>query len=176
MQQMTSRMKSFPPDPSKAWVSGIEKASGETQNQGKLAEFLMFFVSRMSILFDGDNFKSDVSDKLLHRLASVDSEQVQKWKVEYDKVLGQNMNKVPIAFILLPVDRFYESDRYMTDRAGIYRERLKQLSKEDVKRWIDEIDQYGGSELDGAMNIILIDEFFNGERFDKETYNALLNK
>jgi hypothetical protein len=45
---------------------------------------------------------------------------------------------------------------------------LKQLTAEDVSLWKDKVDQFGGTELDAAVNIILLDDYFDKEQFQRD--------
>jgi hypothetical protein len=143
-------------------------------NRTTPAQFLVLLTERMSILYDGTKFRQDMSDKLLKRLASIKPEQFQRWKENFDNILGGDINKVYIATTLIPVDKLFESDQYSDVRAVQYIQRLTHLSKDSVKRWIGEIDRYRGTELDAALNIVLIDEFFDNNVFNAGAYDAML--
>ena len=51
---------------------------------------------------------------------------------------------------------------------------MTQLSAADVALWMDKVDQYGGTRLDAAMNIILLDDYFDKEIFQRDKYDAAI--
>ena len=195
----TARMNSLNSHPeAKAWDEQMEKATGNTfsrmsfggsldtvlalvedvDDRGEISSirtYGMFLTTRLSILYDKTSFRPDISEKLLRRLGSIKPSHIEKWKRECDRVLKESKSKVFLAGVLVSVDRFYENDQYSTARAEKYVQRLSQLSKEAVKKWLENVDQYKGTELDAAMNIILIDEFFDKEKFDYNKYVSILN-
>ena len=63
---------------------------------------------------------------------------------------------------------------YSPDRPKKYLARLKQLTADDVALWLDKVDQFRGTRLDGATNIILLDDFFDDERFQRDKFKAAI--
>ena len=51
---------------------------------------------------------------------------------------------------------------------------MKQLIADDVLLWRDKVDEWGGTKLDAAMNIILLDEFFENEKFQRDKFQAAI--
>ncbi|MEZ6134468.1 MAG: protein kinase [Pirellulaceae bacterium] len=58
--------------------------------------------------------------------------------------------------------------------AGKYRKRLSRLSKQDIAAWRSKVDRFGGTKLDAAMNIILLDDYFVDEAFQDGDFAATL--
>lgn len=55
-----------------------------------------------------------------------------------------------------------------------YRKRLSQLAKQDIASWRSKVDRFGGTKLDAAMNIILLDDYFVDETFQDGDFSATL--
>ena len=51
---------------------------------------------------------------------------------------------------------------------------MQQLTADDVKLWQDKVDQWGGTRLDAAMNIILLDDYFDKETFQRDKFQAAI--
>ena len=49
---------------------------------------------------------------------------------------------------------------------------MKQLTADDVALWKDKVDEFGGTRLDAAMNIILLDDHFDKEKFQRDKFQA----
>ncbi|TWT41297.1 Serine/threonine-protein kinase PrkC [Thalassoglobus neptunius] len=62
----------------------------------------------------------------------------------------------------------------VSNSAVKYRERLAQLSKQDIASWRSKVDRFGGTKLDAAMNIILLDDYFVNETFQDGDFAATL--
>ena len=80
--------------------------------------------------------------------------------------------RVPL--VLIPVDALYEGQKYSAERAKKYLARLKQLTADDVALWLDKVDEFGGTRLDAAMNIILLDDYFDKETFQRDKFKAAI--
>jgi len=48
------------------------------------------------------------------------------------------------------------------------------LTAEDVSLWKNKVDQFGGTELDAAVNIILLDDYFDKEKFQRDKFKAAI--
>lgn len=76
--------------------------------------------------------------------------------------------------VLIPVDALYDGQKYSPNRANKYLNRLMQLTAEDVALWQAKVDQWGGTKLDAAVNIILLDDFFDREKFLRDKFRAAI--
>ena len=52
--------------------------------------------------------------------------------------------------------------------------RLKQLTADDVSLWKDKVDEFGGTRLDAAMNISLLDGYFDKEQFQRDKFKTAI--
>ena len=93
---------------------------------------------------------------------------------EYSYLAGGPPWAVPL--VLIPVDALHEGQKYSVERGKKYLARLKQLTKDDVALWRDKIDKFGGTELDAAVNIILLDDFFSKEQFQRDKFKAAVER
>ena len=53
---------------------------------------------------------------------------------------------------------------------------MKQLTADDVALWLDKVDAFGGTRLDAAMNIILLDDYFDKEKFQRDKFKAAIEE
>ena len=51
---------------------------------------------------------------------------------------------------------------------------MPQLTGEDVSLWKDKVDRFGGTELDAAVNIILLDDYFDREQFQRDKFKGAI--
>jgi hypothetical protein len=79
-----------------------------------------------------------------------------------------------VPLVLIPVDALHEGQKYSTERARKYLARIKHLTADDVSLWKDKVDEFGGTELDAAMNIILLDDYFDKEKFQRDKFKAAI--
>ena len=70
--------------------------------------------------------------------------------------------------------RSHENQKYSADRGKKYQARLKHLTAEDVSLWKDKVDKFGGTVLDAAVNIILLDDYFDNEQFQRDKFKAAI--
>src|SRR5439155_15669907 len=107
------------------------------------------------------------------------------WKEAFEallrKEIGQTDTRIyaggpawAVPLVLIPVDALHEGPKYSVERGKKYRARLKQLTAEDVSLWKDKVDKFGGTELDAAVNIILLDDFFAKEKFQRDKFKVAI--
>ena len=141
-----------------------------------LARFNMFLTVRMSLLFPEDEFDAQVSGRLLGRLVTLQPADVKCWKQAMDKALGKSVNEVILALLLLPVDPLFVDGKYTATSAEPYLSRLSQVPTSAISDWMEKVDRHGGLEVDAAVNIILVDQFFPDGSFSPKAFSAALNK
>ena len=52
--------------------------------------------------------------------------------------------------------------------------RLGQLTPHDISIWRSNVDRYGGTKIDSATNIVLLDDYFVDDTFQRASYEATL--
>ena len=150
------------------------------------------FVIRMSVAFDDLKWNATVADKLYERartmpdggsqslegsvrIAAEEGNRIKQiGQDEYSYLAGGPPWAVPL--VLIPVDALHEGQKYSVERGKKYLARLKQLTKDDVALWRDKVDKFGGTELDAAVNIILLDDFFDKEQFQRDKFKAAVER
>jgi len=134
-----------------------------------------YLVTRVSVAFDGLKWNAKSADNLFQRAQTMPPSEAKVWKEAIETLLNQEIErayKVPL--VLIPVDALHEGQKYSAERAKKYLARMKQLTADDVSLWRDKVDEFGGTELDAAMNIILLDDYFDKEKFQRDKFKAAI--
>jgi hypothetical protein len=79
-----------------------------------------------------------------------------------------------VPLVLIPIDALHEGQKYSAECGKKYLARLKQLTAENVSLWKDKVDRFWGTELDAAVNIILLDPYFDKELFQRDKFKAAI--
>jgi hypothetical protein len=186
MNKVRKRLEAAPTEDLEKWVVELErimdqKLDGELAKQGCRT----YFVTRVSVAFDDWKWKAQIADKLFQRAQTLPASEAKVWKEAFEallkKEIGQTDDAVldggpayDVPLVLIPVDALHEGQKYSVERGKKYLARLKQLTADDVSLWRDKVDQFGGRALDAAVNIILLDDFFDNERFQREKLKAAI--
>jgi hypothetical protein len=93
---------------------------------------------------------------------------------EFSNLAGGPPWAVPL--VLISVDALHDRQKYSVEHSKKYLARLKQLTKDDVSLWSDKVDKFGGTKLDAAVNLILLDEFFGKESFQRDKFKAAVER
>ncbi|MHB1560083.1 MAG: hypothetical protein ACYC61_21745 [Isosphaeraceae bacterium] len=168
------------------WIVELERIM-DAKLEGDLARQACrtYFVMRMSVAFDDLKWDAEASDRLLKRAHTMLAFEARAWKMAFESVLKKEIGQTATEFadgglsyavplVLVPVDALHDGPRYNVARGKKYRARLEQLTAEDVTLWKDRVDPFGGTALDAAVNIILLDDFFDGEQFQQPRYRAAI--
>jgi len=51
---------------------------------------------------------------------------------------------------------------------------MRRLTADDVSLWRDKVDEFRGTTLDAAVNIILLDDYFENEKFQRDKFKAAI--
>lgn len=186
LNQATKRLESAPPEKLEKWVSELERLMGQKLDGDLVKQACRtYFVAHVSMAFDDLKWSDGVADILFLRAQNLPTAEVKAWKEAFEallkKQIGQTDKEVldggpayAVPLVLIPVDAFHKGQKYSTERGKKYRERLKQLTAEDVSLWKGKVDKFGGTELDAAVNILLLDDFFEKEKFQRDKFNAAI--
>jgi hypothetical protein len=184
LKQAAKRLESVPAEDLDRWVAELERITDQ-KLEGELAKQACrtYFVSRMSVAFEGLEWNAKAADKLFRRARTMPASEAKAWKEAFEallkKEIGQTATEnraggpayaVPLA--LIPVEALHEGRAYSTERGKKYRARLTQLTAADVSLWKDKVDEFGGTELDAAVNITLLDDYFDKEQFRRDKFKA----
>jgi RNA polymerase sigma factor (sigma-70 family) len=184
VRKMTVRLQSAPAGELDKWVAELErlmdqKLEGELTKQGCRT----YFVTRMSEAFNHLQWNANAADNLFKRLQSMPASEAKAWQQTFEAVLQKKIGQTDkttcdggpayaVPLVLIPMDAFHEGQTYSAERGKKYRARLRQLTAEDVSLWHDKVDQFGGTKLDAAVNIILLDNYFDKEKFQRDSFKA----
>ena len=176
MSRVSRRLEAAPEKDLDKWVAELErimdvKLDAWTDKQG----WRSTFVTRMSVAFDGFNWNAGAADNLIARAQTIPASEAKAWKEALEALLDKEVEPAcAVPLVLIPVDALYVGQEYSAERAKKYRARLKQLTAGDVALWKDRVGEFGGRELDAAMNIILLDDYFENEEFQRDKFEAAI--
>ncbi len=184
LKQATQRLEAAPADDLNKWVAELERLMDQ-KLAGDLAPLACrtYFVTRMSRAFDEFKWNAKAADLLFRRAQSMPPAEAKLWREAFEalltKQIGQNDKEIldggpayAVPLVLIPVDGLHRDQKYSAERGKKYRQRLKQLTAEDVSLWKDKVDQFAGTDLDAAVNVILLDEFFAKEQFHRSKFQS----
>jgi hypothetical protein len=184
LKKASKRLEAAPQKDLDRWVVELERIM-DSKLDGDLVKQACrtHFVTRMSLAFDGLEWNPRAANNLLKRARTMPASEAKAWKEAFEtllkKKIGQTDKEVldggpayAVPLVLIPVDALHEGQKYSAERGKKYRARLKQLTADDVALWIDKVDQFGGTNLDAAVNIILLDDFFDKEKFQRDRFKA----
>ena len=168
----TQRLNAAPPAELDKWVAELEritdsKFNSDVQRQGCRTDF----VNQMSVAFNGLQWNAKVAEKLFRRAQSIPTSEALVWTDTLEALLKKKFQYTHVVpLVLIPVDALYVDEKYSTEQGDKYLARLKRLTAADVARWKDEVDEFGGTEVDAAMNIVLSEAYFKEETFQRDKF------
>jgi hypothetical protein len=186
VEKASKRLEAVPAEDLDKWVVELERIM-DKQLEGGLAKQACrtYFVNRVSVAFDDLKWNAKTADNLFQRAQTMPPTEAKAWKKAFEallkKEIGQTDKEVSdggpayaVALVLIPVEVLHEGPKYSAARGKKYRARLKQLTAADVSLWQEKVDQFGGTELDAAVNIILLDDYFDNEKFQRDKFKAAI--
>lgn len=186
LKKATKRLESAPAGDLDKWVVELERIMDKTLDSDLAKQACRtYFVSRISVAFDDLKWNAKVADNLFQRARTMPTAEAKVWKAAFEmllkKEIGQTANTnlaggpaYAVPLVLIPIDALHEGQKYSTERGKKYMARLKQLTAEDVALWEDKVDKFGGTGLDAAVNIILLNDYFDKELFHRDKYKAAI--
>ena len=135
--------------------------------------------------FDDLKWNAKTADNLFQRARTMPASEAKVWKEAFEALLKKKIGQTDtdnyaggpacaVPLVLIPVDALHEGQKYSAERGKKYLARLKQLTADDVSLWKDKVDKFGGTELDAAVNIILLDDYFDKEQFQRDKFKAAI--
>jgi hypothetical protein len=184
----TKRLEAAPAKDLDKWVVELERIIGKQLKDGFPSARQVCrtdFVSHLSLAFDGVKWNAKSADNLFQRAQTLPASEAKVWKEAFEALLKEEIGQTDttvadggaewaVPLVLIPVDALYEGQKYSAQRAKKYLARLKQLTADDVSLWKDKVDQWGGTRLDAAVNIILLDDYFDHEKFQRDKFQAAI--
>ncbi|HZY84387.1 MAG TPA: hypothetical protein VFE78_06125 [Gemmataceae bacterium] len=186
LNKVRKRLEAAPSKDLDKWVVELERIMGRKLEGGLAKQACRtYLVTRMSVAFDDLKWNARAADNLFRRARTMPASEAKAWKEALEALLKKEIGQTDtrnyvggpayaVPLVLIPVEALHEGQKYSAARGKKYRARLKQLTAEDVSLWKDKVDQFGGTELDAAVNIILLDDYFDKERFRRDKFKAVV--
>jgi hypothetical protein len=184
LNKVRKRLEAAPAQALDKWVVELERIMGK-KLQGELAKQACrtYFVTRMSVAFNDWKWNAKAADNLFKRARTMPAPEAKVWKEAFEALLKKEIGQTAtrnyaggpayaVPLVLIPVDALHEGQKYSAARGKKYLARLKQLTADDVALWQDKVDKFGGTKLDAAVNIILLDGYFDKEQFRRDKFKA----
>ena len=154
------------------WLVELERIMDKELDGGLAKQACRtYFVTRMSVAFDDLKWNAKAADNLLRRARTMPATEARVWKEAFEALLKKEIGQTAttnydggpayaVPLVLIPIDALHEREKYSAERGKKYLARLKQLTAEDVSLWKGKVDKFGGTKLDAAVNIVLLNEYF----------------
>ncbi len=176
LREAAKRLETSPQVALDKWVAELERITDnkfetDIERQG----FRTDFVNHMSVAFDGLTWNTETADKLFQRAQTMPTSAAKAWNEAFEKLLNQELQYAHVVpLVLIPVDALHDGTTYTVERSNKYLARVNQLTADDITLWKNAVDEFGGTKLDAAMNIILLDDYFDKEKFERSKFIAAL--
>lgn len=188
LRQATKRLEAVPAEDLEKWVVELERITDKKLKDGVASARQACrtdFVTRLSVAFDDLEWNAKTAGNLFKRAQTLSASEAKVWKEAFEVLLKKEIGQTDttlspggpewaVPLVLIPVDALHEGQKYSPERGKKYLARLKQLAVEDVALWKDMVDQFGGTQLDAAVNIILLDDFFEKEKFQRDKFKTAI--
>jgi hypothetical protein len=185
MEKVRKRLDSAPREDLDKWVAELERIMDKKLEGLARQGCRTYFVTRVSVAFDDLKWNAEATDKLYRRAQTMPASETKAWKEAFEALLKKEIGQTDaevydggpayaVPLVLIPVDALHEGQKYSTARGKKYLARLKQLTADDISLWMDKVDAFGGTKLDAAVNIILLDEYFDKELFERDKFKAAI--
>ena len=186
IKKATKRLQAVPKEDLEKWVVELERIMDTKLKDGVPSARQACrtdFVIHLSVAFDDLNWNAKTADDLFKRAQTMPASEAKVWKEAFEALLKKEIGQTDttilaagpawaVPLVLIPVDALHEGQKYSAERGKKYLARLKQLTADDVALWRGKVDKFGGTELDAAVNIILLDDFFDNEKFQRDNFRA----
>lgn len=188
IEKARKRLEAVPAEDLEKWVVELERIMNKKLKDGVPSARQVCrtdFVIHLSVAFDDLKWNAKTADDLFKRAQTMPASEANIWKEAFEalmkKEIGQTDTEVldggpawAVPLVLIPVDAFHEGQKYSAERGKKYLARLKQLTADDVSLWKDKVDEFGGTQLDAAVNIVLLDDYFDKEKFQRDKFRAAI--
>lgn len=184
-RKATKRLETAEKDLDK-WLVELERIMDKKLDGGLAKQACRtYFVTRVSVAFDDLKWNAKTADNLFKRAQTMPASEAKVWKEAFEALLKKEIGQTDttnyaggpayaVPLVLIPVEALHEGQKYSAERGKKYLARMKQLTADDVSLWRDKVDEFGGTELDAAVNIILLDDYFDNEKFQRDKFKAAI--
>jgi hypothetical protein len=181
-------LEAVPKEDLEKWVVELERIMDKKLKDGVPSARQVCrtdFVIHLSVAFDDLQWNAKPADDLFKRAQTMPASEAKVWKEAFEALLKKEIGQTDttnyaggpawaVPLVLIPVEALHEGQKYSAERGQKYRARLKELTADDVSLWKDKVDKFGGTELDAAVNIILLDGYFDKEQFQRDKFKAAI--
>jgi hypothetical protein len=188
LNKVRRRLEAVPKEDLEKWVVELERILDKKLKDGVPSARQACrtdLAIHLSVAFDNLEWNAKTADDLFERAQTMPASEAKVWKEAFEtllkKQIGQTDTRIyaggpawAVPFVLIPVDALHEGQKYSVKRGNKYLARMKQLTADDVSLWKDKVDKFGGTELDSAVNIILLDDYFGKEQFQRDKFKAAI--
>jgi hypothetical protein len=188
LNKVRERLEAVPKEDLEKWVVELERIMDQKLKDGLPSARQTCrtdFVIHLSVAFDDLKWNAKAADDLFQRAQTMPASEAKVWKEAFEALLKKKIGQTDttllvggpawaVPLVLIPVDALHEGRKYSVERGKKYLSRLKQLTADEVSLWKNKVDQFGGTELDAAVNIILLDDYFDKEMFQREKFKAAI--
>jgi hypothetical protein len=185
LNKVRKRLEAVPEKDLDKWVVELErimdkKLDGEINEGSEKQACRTYFVTHVSAAFDDLKWNAKTADNLFQRAQTMPPSEAKVWKEAFEALLKNERTVLlieeayAVPLVLIPVEALHEGQKYSAERGKKYLARMKQLTADDVSLWKDKADEFGGTKLDAAVNIILLDDYFDKEMFQRDKFKAAI--
>ena len=188
LNKVRRRLEAVPKEDLEKWVVELERIMDKKLKDGVPSARQACrtdFVIHLSVAFDNLTWNAKTAGDLFERAQTMPASEAKVWKEAFEVLLKKEIGQTDtrsyaggpawaVPLVLIPVDALHEGQKYSAERGKKYLGRLKQLTAEDISLWKDKVDIFGGTELDAAVNIILLDDYFDKELFQRDQFKAAI--
>jgi len=188
LNKVRKRLEAGPKEDLEKWVVELERIMDKKLKDGVPSARQACrtdFVIHLSVAFDNLTWNAKTADDLFERARTMPASEARVWKEAFEvllkKKIGQTDREIyaggpawAVPLVLIPVDALHEGQKYSAERGKKYLARLRQLTAEDISLWKDKVDKFGGTKLDAAVNIILLDDYFDKGLFRRDKFKAAI--
>jgi hypothetical protein len=188
IEKARKRLEAVPKEDLEKWVVELERIMDKKLKDGLPSARQTCrtdFVIHVSVAFDDLKWNAKTADDLFKRAQTMPATEAKVWKEAFEVLLKKEIGQTDtthfaggpawaVPLVLIPVDALHEGRKYSAERGKKYLTRLKQLTAQDISLWKDKVDKFEGTELDAAVNIILLDGYFDKELFQRDKFTAAI--
>jgi hypothetical protein len=188
LNKVRKRLEAVPEKDLEKWVVELERIMDKKLKDGVPSARQVCrtdFVIHLSVVFDDLKWNAKTADNLFKRAQTMPASEAKVWKEAFEALLKKEIGQTDttnyaggpawaVPLVLIPVEALHEGQKYSAERGKKYLARMKQLTADDVSLWKDKVDEFGGTKLDAAVNIILLDDYFAKEEFQRDKFKAAI--
>jgi len=188
IEKARKRLEAVPAEDLEKWIVELERIIDKKLKDGVPSARQACrtdFVIHVSVAFDDLKWNAKTADDLFKRAQSMPASEAKIWKAAFESLLKKKIGQTDatvydggpawaVPLVLIPVNVLHEGQKYNVERGKKYLARLKQLTADDIALWKAAVDEFEGTELDAAINIILLDDYFNKEQFQRDKFQAAI--